>query len=124
MDDAVKISPHVPSTCAHNAILSLLIMRDCMAMGDAGNNSPRVPSTCAQNTILSLLNIHSIPSRQIYVAIDNPLFIPSVSCLTPSRYLWKDVCAADNTSHTEILQSNGCRCISHLYKFQDGIQVT
>jgi hypothetical protein len=93
-------------------------------MGDAGNMSPRVPSTCAQNAILSLLIIHIIPRRQIYVAINNPLFVPSVSCLTTSSYLWNDVRAADNISHAENLQSNTCRCFSHLYKFQDGIQVT
>jgi hypothetical protein len=124
MGDAAKISPRVPSTCAQNAILSLLIIRDCKAMGDAAKISPRVPSTCAQNAILSVLIIHIIPSRQIYVAIDNPSFVPSVSCLTTSSYLWNDVRAADNISHAENLQSNGCRCFSHLYKFRDGIQVT
>ena len=124
MGDAEKISPRVPSTCAQNAILSLLIMRDCKAMGDAAKISPRVPSTCAQNAILSVLIIHIIPSRQIYVAIDNPSFVPSVSCLTTICYLWNDVRAADNISHAENLQSNGCRWFSHLYKFRDRIQVT
>ena len=124
MGDAAKISPHVPSTCAQNAILSLIIIRDCKAMGDAAKISPRVPSTCAQNAILSLLIIHIIPSRQIYVAIDNPSFVPSVSCPTTSSYVWNEVRAADNISHAENLQSNGCRCFSHLYKFRDGIQVT
>jgi hypothetical protein len=38
------------------------------------------------NAILSVLIIHSIPSRQIYVAIDNPLFVPSVSCLTCTNF--------------------------------------
>jgi hypothetical protein len=84
MGDAAKISPRVSSTCAQNAILSLLIIRDCKAMGDAVKISPHVPSTCAQNAILCLLIIHIIPSRQIYVAIDNPLFVPSVSCLATS----------------------------------------
>jgi hypothetical protein len=124
MGDAAKISPRVSSTCAQNAILSLQIIRDCKAMGDAAKISPRVPSTCAPNAILSLLIIHIIPSRQIYVAIDNPTFVPSVSCLTSSSYLWNDVRAADNISHAENLQSNGCLCFSHLYKFQDRIQVT
>jgi len=124
MGDAAKISSRVPSTSAQNAILSLLIIRDCKAMGDAAKISPRVPSTCAQNAILSLLIIHIIPSRQIYVAIDNPLFVPSVSCLTTSSYLWNDVRAADNISHAENLQSNCCRCFSDFYKFRDGIQVT
>jgi len=124
MGEAAKISPRVASTCAHNAILSLLIIRDCKVMGDTAKISPRVPSTCAQNAILSLLIIHIIPSRQIYVAIDNPLLVPSVSCLTTSSYLWNYVRAADDVSHADNLQSNGCRCFSHLYKFRDGIQVT
>jgi hypothetical protein len=124
MGDAVKISPGVPSTCAQNAILSLLIIWDCKAMGDAAKISPRVPSTCAQNTILSLLIIHIIPNRQIYVAIDNPSFVPSVSCLTTSSYLWNDMLAADNISHAENLERNSCRCFSHLYKLRDWIQVT
>jgi hypothetical protein len=93
-------------------------------MGDAGNISPRVLSTCAQNAILSILIIDIIPRRQIYVDIDNSSFVPSVSCLTTSSYLWNDVCAANNISHTENLQSNGCRCFFQLYKFRDGIQVT
>jgi hypothetical protein len=123
MGDAVKISPRIPSTCAQNAILSLLNIQDCKVMGDTGNISPRVPSTCAQNAILSLLIIHIIPHRQIYVAIDNPLFVPSVSCLTTSSYLWNGVRSADNISHAENLKRNGCWCFSHLYKFRDGIQV-
>jgi hypothetical protein len=53
MGEAAKISPRVRSTCAHNAILSLLIIQDCKAMCDAVKISPRVPSTCAQNAILS-----------------------------------------------------------------------
>jgi hypothetical protein len=121
MGDAAKISPRVPSTCEENAILSLLIIKDCKAMGDVGNISPHVPSTCAQNAILSLLIIHIIPRRQIYVAIDNSSFVPSISCLTTSSYFWNDMRAADNISHAENLQSNGCRCFSHLYKFRDGI---
>jgi hypothetical protein len=124
MGDAVNISPRVPSMCAQNAILSLLIIRYCKVMGDAANISPHVSSTCVQNAILSLLIIHIIPSRQIYVAIDNPSFIPSVSCLTTSSYLWNDVRTADNISHAGNLQSNGCQCFSHLYKFQEEIQVT
>jgi len=86
-------------------------------MGDAGKISPHVPSTCAQNAILSLLFIHVIPSRQIYVAIDNPSFVPSVSCLTASSYLWNDVRGADNISHAGNLQSNRCRFVSQLYNF-------
>jgi len=97
---------------------------DCNAMGDAAKTTPRVPSTCAQNAILSLLIIHIIPSREIYVAIDNPSLVPSVSCLTTSSYLWNYVRAADDVSQAENLQRNSCRCCSHLYKFRDRIQVT
>ena len=78
----------------------------------------------ARKMQFSLLIIHIIPSRQIYVAIDNPSLVPSVYCLTSSSYLWNYVRAADNISHAENLQSNGCRCFSHLYKFRDRIQVT
>ena len=86
-------------------------------MGDTVKVSPRVPSTCAQDAILSLLIIHIIPSRQIYVAIDNPSLVPSISCLTNSTYVWNQMRAADDVSHTENLQSNGCWCFSHWYKF-------
>jgi hypothetical protein len=86
-------------------------------MGDAATISPRIPSTCMQNAILSLQIIHIIPSCQIYVAIDNPLLVLSVSCLTTSRYLWNYVRAADDVSHAENLQCNSCWCFSHLYKF-------
>jgi len=97
---------------------------DCNAMGDAAKTSPRVPSTCTQNAILSLLSIHIIPIWQIYVAIDNPSLVRSVSSLTTSSYLRNYVCAADNVSCAENLQPDSCRCISHLYKVWDGIQVT
>jgi len=98
--------------------------RDCNAMGDTAKTSPRVPSTCAQNAILSFQIIHIIQNRQIYVAIDNPSLVPSVSCLTTSSYLWNYVHAADNVSHAENLQSNCYQYFSHLYKCRDGIQVT
>jgi hypothetical protein len=87
MGDAAKNCPCVPSRCVHNAILCFLIIQDCKAMGDAAKISPRVPSLCVQYVILSLIIIHIIPSRQIYVPIDNPSLIPSVSCLTTSSYL-------------------------------------
>jgi hypothetical protein len=92
-------------------------------MGDIVKISPRVPSTCAQNAILSLLIINIIPSCQIYVAIDNPSLIPSVSCVSTSSYLENYVHAADDVSHADNLQCNGCPCFSHLYKFPDGMQV-
>jgi len=83
--------------------------RDCNAMGAAAKVSPRVHSTRPQNAILSLLNIHIVPSRQSYVAIDNPLLVPSGSCLTTSRYLWNYMRAAEIFSHADNLQSNGCQ---------------
>jgi len=98
--------------------------RDCNAMRDAAKISPCVPSTWAQNAIFSLLIIHIIPSCQMYVAIDNPSLVPSISCLTTSSYLSNYVHTANDVSHSENLQSNGCRCLSHLYKFRDMIQVT
>jgi hypothetical protein len=120
MGDAAKISPCVPSTWAQNVILSFIIIWDCKAMGEAAKISSHVPSPCAQNAIVSLL---IIPSHQIYVAIDNRSLVPSVSCLTPSGYLWNHVHAADDVSQAESLQTSGCRCLSHLYKFREGIKL-
>jgi hypothetical protein len=116
MGDAAKISPRIPSTGTHNAMFSLVIRRVCKAMGDAAKISACVPSTCAQNAILSVLIIHIMPSCQIYVAIDNPSLVLSVSCLN-SSYLWNYVRAADNISHAENLPRNSCWCFFHLYKF-------
>jgi hypothetical protein len=124
MGDATKISPHVPSTPAQNEILLLLILQDCKSMGDTAKISSPVRSTSAQHGFLSLLTTHIVPSRQMNVATDNPSLIPSVSCLTTGSHLRNDVCAADNISHSENLQSNGCWCFSHLYKFPDWIQVS
>jgi hypothetical protein len=121
--DAAKIFSRIPTTCTQNAILSLLIIRDCKASGDGAKISPHVSSTWVQNVILSLLIIHIIPSRQIYLCIDNPSLIPSIPCPTTSSYLWKYVRTADDVSHAENLQSNGCRCFSNLYKFRDAIQL-
>jgi len=104
--------------------LGMCLHRDCNVMGNTVKISPHISSTCTQNAILPLLIIHIIPSRQIYGAIANALLVPSVSCLTTSSHHWNYVCAADNVSHTENLQSNSYRCFSHLYKFRDGIQVT
>jgi hypothetical protein len=59
--------------------LGTRVYQDCNAMIDAGKTSPFIPFTCAQNTILSLLTIHLIASGKIYVAIDNPLLVPSIS---------------------------------------------
>jgi len=92
--------------------------------GDAAKTSPHVPSSCVQNAILSLLIIHIIPSCQVCVAIDNPMLVTSVSCLTTSSYLWNYMSATDNISHAENLQSNCGQSCSHLYIFRDGIQVT
>jgi hypothetical protein len=97
---------------------------DWNAMGDAEQISPRIPSTCVQNAIHFLLIIHIIPSPQMYVAIDNPSLIPSVTCLTTRSDLWNHVHTAVNVSRAENLQSFSCQCFSHLYKFRDGVQVT
>jgi len=70
-------------------------------MGDAAIISPRVPSTCAQNAIVTLLTIHIVPSRQMYVAIDNPSLVPSVSCRSTNSYVWNHASAADDVSHPE-----------------------
>jgi hypothetical protein len=53
MGDAVKISPCVSSNCAQNAMITLLIIRDCKAICDAAKTSPRIASPCAQNAIIS-----------------------------------------------------------------------
>jgi hypothetical protein len=65
MGDAAKISPGVHSTCAQNAILSLLISWDCKAKRDGAKMSPGVPATSAQNATISFLIIHIIPSGQM-----------------------------------------------------------
>jgi len=98
--------------------------RDINAKGDAAKTSPRVLSTYALNAILSPLIIHIIPSRRIYVAIANPLLVPSISCRFTSSYLWNYVRAADDVSHAENFPSNCCRHCSHLYKVRDRIQLT
>jgi len=80
--------------------LGTRLNRDCNAIGDSVKTSPCVPSICPQNAILSLLNIHIIPSRPMYVDIDYPSLVSSVSCLTTSSYRWNYVTAADDVSHT------------------------
>jgi len=89
MGDAGKFSPPIHSTLAQNVIQSLLIIWDGKAMDDAATISRQVPSTCVQNAFLSLLILPSILSPQMYVAIDNPVLVPSVSWLTTTNYLWK-----------------------------------
>jgi hypothetical protein len=95
-----------------------------IAIGEVVKISSRVPSTCAQNTIHCLQIIHIISSRQIYVAIDNPSLIPSVSCPTTSSYLRNYIRAAEDISDFKNLHSNGCRWVSHMYSFRDRIHVT
>jgi hypothetical protein len=104
--------------------LGRCLHQDCHAIGDIANISPRVPSTCKQNAILSFLVVYIIPSHQIYVVVDNPSFVPSLWCLTTSLYLWNYICAADDVSCTQNLQSNGYQCFLHMYKLRVGIQVT
>jgi len=109
MGDAAKNSPRVFFSCTRNSTLSLLIIRDCHEMGDSNNISPGVPLICGQNAYIALLMIQIIPSHQIYMAIDNPLFVPSVSCLTTSSYLCNDLRAGDNISCADNFASNDCR---------------
>jgi len=104
--------------------LGTRLRRDCNATGDVATISPRVPSNCAQNAILFLLIIHIIPSRQIYVAIDNPSLVLSVYSLTTSSNLCNYVFTADDDSHGANLQRTCWRCFSHLKPYRDGIQVT
>ena len=88
--------------------LGTRLHRDCNAIGDTVITSPRVPSTRVQNAILSLLIIHIIRRRLIYVAMDNPSLVPSVSCRTNSSYLWNPARADDNVSLADNLQSTCC----------------
>jgi len=81
--------------------LGTRLHREWNGRGDAGKTTPRVPSTCVQNAVLFLIIIHIIPSRRIYVAIDIPSLIPSISCRTTNGYHWNYVHAADDVSHTE-----------------------
>jgi len=94
------------------------------AMGDTAKISPRFPSTCTPNGILSSLNIHIIPSHQMYAAIDNPSLVPSVSCLSTPSYLRNYVHAADDVSHGDNLQSHSYWCSAHMFTLRDGIQST
>jgi hypothetical protein len=89
-------------------------------MGDVAKISPRVLSTCAQNGILSFLIIQIIPSRQIYVAIDNQLLIPCVCCLTASSYLWNYVRAADDVFQTDNLQATAAGAVLSCNDFETG----
>jgi len=95
---------------------------DCNVIGDIAIISHRVHSSCMPNAILSLLIIPIIPSRQIYVAIDNPSVVSSVVWLT-SSYLRQYVRAADDVSHNEYFHTNHRLRFSHLYQFRDGILV-
>jgi len=104
--------------------LATRLYRDCNGMGYAENISPHVPSTCVQNAVSSWLIILIIPSRPIQVAIDNPSLVPSVCCVTTWRYHWNYLRTADDGSHEENLQSNGCGYFSNVNKFQDRIQFT
>jgi len=114
-----QLWPHVAMSS-----LGTHLHRVCISMGGAGIISPRIPSTCAQNAILSSLITHIIPGHQSYVAIDNPSLVPSLCCHTTDSYLWNHMHPADNVSHAENIQSNGCRSVSQLYKIRDGNLVT
>ena len=76
-------------------------------MGDVAEILPCVPSPSAYNALLSSVTVHIIRSGHIYVAMHNSSLIPSCSCQSTSSYLWNDVRAANNISHSENLQHNG-----------------
>jgi hypothetical protein len=100
--------------------LGTRLHRDCKGIVDTANISPRIPSTCAQNAIFSLLIIHIIPSRQIYVAIDNPSLVPFVTCLTTSSDIWHYVCTAHNISHAENLKGMAASAFLTCTNFETG----
>lgn len=82
---------------------------DCKVMTDIAKISPCVSSTCAPNAIFLLPIRAIITSHQLYVSIDNPSLIPSVSCHTTSSYRNNYVRTADNVSHTDDFQIQGWR---------------
>jgi hypothetical protein len=93
-------------------------------MGDAAKTSPHIPSICTPNAILSSVIKHIIPSRQIYVAIDNPSIFhlsPLLLLVAISGILYVQPI---DVSQAEKLQCNSYFCISHRYKFRDRINVT
>ena len=83
-------------------------------------DSSRVPSTCAQKAILSLLIIHSIPSRLIYVAVDNPSLFLSISCLITGSYLWNYLRAADDGSMLKTCKVMAAGAVLTCTKFDTG----
>jgi len=46
MRNTAKITPGVPSTFTHNALLPLLIIRDSYWLDDTSKIRRRIPSTC------------------------------------------------------------------------------
>ena len=101
-----------------------MLHQDRNALADVVKISPHIPSTGTQNAILSLIIIHVISSSQIYVAIDNPSLLRSVSCFTTSRFLWHCVRAAEYVSHAANLRRKRCQWLFHFSRFRDGIQDT
>ena len=101
----------------------MCLYQDQNEMGNAAIISHCVPSSCVYNAMLSTQTFQVIPSRQMYVAIDNPSLIPSFRCLTTSTYWANYLCTAGDVSHVEQLQSNDCQCFSQLNKFQDQFHV-
>jgi hypothetical protein len=94
--------------------------RDCNSIGDLANISPRIPSTCASHGILTLLIIHIFPCYQMYMAIDNPLLVSSVSCLTTNSYLCNSIRGADNISHTETAKATAADAFLTCTNFEIG----
>jgi len=93
-------------------------------MGGAVNISPYVSSTSVQNAILSLPIIHTIPSCQINVTMETSLLVLSVSWIRTTSYHLNYMHLGDDVSHSEDMQLNDCQCMSHMFKFLHGIEVT
>jgi len=71
--------------------LGMPLQRYCNATVDTAIISPHIPSTCTQDAIFSFGIIHIIASSQIYVGIEYPSLVLSISCFTTSSDLWNYV---------------------------------
>jgi cytochrome c553 len=97
--------------------------QDCHAIGDTAKTSPRVPSIAAHIAILTLIIIQVIPSRQIYVANDNPSLITSdpsvlllvaisrIPCMQLTMFPTLKTCIATGAGafHTSTNFETGCK---------------
>jgi hypothetical protein len=76
--------------------LGMRLHRNYNVMGDSTKTASCVPSTSMHNVILCILILHIVPNCHIYVAIDNPLLVPSVSCVNSCSYHSNFVRVADD----------------------------